>query len=96
VTAVRLCREYAKNFHRRIPQFSVSSIPEAPGSKLHSGGSMDTNKKTERKKRLEKVKSVRTGIRLNTPAPRILKSGKDYDRKKKKKALDIERTAEEG
>jgi hypothetical protein len=57
---------------------------------------MGASDKAKRIKNREKVKSVRTGIRLNTPAPRILKSEKDYSRKKKKKAIDAEKTAEEG
>ncbi len=57
---------------------------------------MGVIEKAERKKKREKLKSVRTGIRLNTPAPRTLKSEKDYSRKKKRRALDAEKAADEG
>jgi hypothetical protein len=32
-----------------------------------------------------KLKSIRVGLRLNTPAPKIIKHAKDYNRKEKHK-----------
>lgn len=37
------------------------------------------------KKQKNKVKSIRVGIRLNTPAPKVIKHAKDYTRKTKHK-----------
>lgn len=38
----------------------------------------------------KKAKSIRKGLRLDAPAPKIIKSKKEYSRKKKKRVLTEE------
>lgn len=44
------------------------------------------NKKKKANK--SRAKRVRSGIRLRTPAPKVIKSGKEYNRRKRKSAVD--------
>jgi hypothetical protein len=48
---------------------------------------MGVEEKKERQKRKKKAKDVRRGIRLNTPAPKIITPKKSYTRKKRKEAI---------
>lgn len=42
----------------------------------------------KKKAKKSRAKSLRAGIRLRTPAPKIIKSGKEYDRRIRRSAVD--------
>ncbi|GEM_PF-2381262 len=42
----------------------------------------------KKKAKKSRAKSLRAGIRLRTPAPRLIKSGREYDRRKRKSAVE--------